>query len=89
MPAVRMISVCAMARVPTTATCWVISDRLAARRKRSLSKSEDDHRDEQDDGRAECRVAVQDVADPAEGRLAVEELLGQVRACGRCRLLVS
>ena len=37
MPAVRMTRVCAIARVPTTATCWVISDRLAGARKRSLS----------------------------------------------------
>ncbi len=38
MPAVRMISVCATASVPTTATCCVTSDRLAGSRKRSLSR---------------------------------------------------
>jgi hypothetical protein len=36
-PAVRMMSVCAIASVPTTATCWVTSDRFAGSRKRSFS----------------------------------------------------
>ena len=35
MPAVRMTSVWAMPSVPTTITCWTISDRLAGARKRS------------------------------------------------------
>jgi hypothetical protein len=35
MPAVRMISVWAMPSVPTTITCWTISDRLPGSRKRS------------------------------------------------------
>jgi hypothetical protein len=38
MPAVRMISVWAIASVPTTATCCVMSERFAGRRKRSLSR---------------------------------------------------
>jgi hypothetical protein len=37
MPAVRMMSVWAMARVPTTETCWVIRDRFSTRRNLSLS----------------------------------------------------
>ena len=36
-PAVRMISVWAMASVPTITVCWVISDRLVARMNRSFS----------------------------------------------------
>ena len=36
MPAVRMMRVWAIARVPTTATCCVISDRFSTRRNRSL-----------------------------------------------------
>ena len=35
MPAVRMTSVWAMPSVPTTITCWTISDRFAGARKRS------------------------------------------------------
>ena len=35
MPAVRMISVWAMPSVPTTITCWTISDRLPGCRNRS------------------------------------------------------
>ena len=38
MPAVRMMSVWAMASVPTTATCCVMSERFAGFRKRSLSR---------------------------------------------------
>ena len=37
MPAVRMISVWAMPSVPTTITCWTISDRLPGSRKRSAA----------------------------------------------------
>ncbi len=36
MPPVRMISVCAIPMVPTTATCCVISDRFAGLRNRGL-----------------------------------------------------
>ena len=36
MPAVRMMRVWAMARVPTTETCWVISERFSTRRNLSL-----------------------------------------------------
>ena len=35
MPAVRMISVWPMASVPTTMTCWMISEKFAGSRKRS------------------------------------------------------
>ena len=35
MPAVRMISVWPIASVPTTITCWMISEKLAGSRKRS------------------------------------------------------
>src|ERR1700730_11533854 len=35
-PAVRMIRVWPMARIPTTATCWVISDRFSVVRNRSV-----------------------------------------------------
>ena len=38
MPAVRMTSVWPMARVPTTMTCWTISDRLVPVRNRGDSK---------------------------------------------------
>ena len=34
MPAVRMIRVWPTARPPTTATCWITSDRFAGRKKR-------------------------------------------------------
>ena len=36
MPAVRMMRVCPIAMMPTTATCWMTSDRLSAVRKRSV-----------------------------------------------------
>ena len=39
MPAVRMTSVWAMPRVPTTITCWTISERFAGSRKRSAVKA--------------------------------------------------
>jgi hypothetical protein len=36
MPPVKMTRVWPIARMPTTATCWVISDRFSAVRKRSV-----------------------------------------------------
>ena len=79
-----------MASVPTTATCWVMSERLSVRRNRSLRQAEDDHRDDKHEGGAERRVAVEDVAYPAERGRAVEELLGQVgAAAGRLRSLLG
>ncbi|BCW52232.1 hypothetical protein StoSoilB13_45740 (plasmid) [Arthrobacter sp. StoSoilB13] len=47
-----------------------------------VEESEDHHRDQQDNGRAEGGVAVEDVADSAERRLAVKEFLGQVSVPG-------
>ena len=38
MPAVRMMSVWAMASVPTTATCCVMSERFAGARKRVVEQ---------------------------------------------------
>ena len=38
MPAVRMMSVCAMARVPTITVCWIISEIVEGRRNRSLTR---------------------------------------------------
>ena len=48
-----------------------------------VEEPEHDHGDDQHDGRADRRVAVQHVADAAERGGAVEELLGQVERRGR------
>ena len=52
---------------PTTATCWVISDRFAGKKEPWIDDAEDDDRDHQHDGGADRGVAVQDVAQPAPG----------------------
>jgi hypothetical protein len=43
-----------------------------------IEEPEDHHRNKQDNGRAERRIAVEDVADSAERGLTVEEFLGRV-----------
>ena len=51
MPAVRMMSVWASARVPTTATCWVMSDRFDGFEEPVVEAAEDDHGEDEHDGR--------------------------------------
>ena len=69
MPAVRMTSVWAMPSVPTTITCWTISDRFAGRQEAVGGDAEVHDREQQDEQRPERRVAVQDVVDAAAERV--------------------
>ena len=68
MPAVRITSVWAMPRVPTTITCWTTSERFAGSRKRSVVRLKYSDREQQDEQRPERRVAVQDVMDAGAQR---------------------
>ena len=88
MPAVRMISVWPMASVPTTITCWMISEKFVGSRNRSRLRGEEDAGEQQRDQRAELGDALaRDLRDRraaagASGGAAGRRRAGAVCACG-------